>query len=264
MHATANKLQPVVLLSLLLVLWAPSAESALSVEDWQAPGDGLLTLDTATGLKWLDVTVSQGLSWNASVSELGPGGRLEGFRRATDAEIVAFWSEAGIPNIGAPGATVANFQPVRALQQLWGNTGHFPFGPPDVTITWTTTAESFDHNAVEGTALLRVFESDGTADARVRALLGARPEQVNAFVAHALVQADSAPAAAVPESSTIVLLMAGAAASALLRARVKRPARAARSDFIRSTPAGPALRRRRLDHGSGTDRNRARRPDALQ
>lgn len=223
MHATANKPQPVVLLSLLLLLWAPCAKSALTVEDWQAPGDGLLTRDTATGLKWLDVTVSQGLSWNASVSELGAGGRLAGFRRATDAEIVNFWLDAGIPNIGAAGATAANFQPVRALQQLWGDTGHLPFGPPDVTVTWTTTAGSFDpvDRMVEGTALLRVYESNGTADAFVRALLGARPDQTNAFVAHALVQADSAPAAAVPEPSTIVLLIAGVLSSVLLRAGAK-------------------------------------------
>lgn len=242
MRATAKMPSPVVLLPLLLMLEAPAAESALAVQDWQAPGDGMLTLDTATGLKWLDVSVSQGLSWNASAFELGAGGRLAGFRRATDAEVVSFWTNAGIPNIGPSIATAANFQPVRALQQLWGNTGHFPFGPPDVTITWATTAQSLSAsgNAVEGTAFLRVFESNGTADAQIRALLGARPDQANAFVAHALVQAESAPTAAIPEPSTIVLLIAGIISSALFRRGAK------------MHPRGSAAR------GAGGSRNRQR------
>jgi hypothetical protein len=44
-----------------------------------------LTLDTATGFQWLDVTVTQGLSWNDMNSQLAAGGRSAAFRRPTDA-----------------------------------------------------------------------------------------------------------------------------------------------------------------------------------
>ena len=133
MLTIATRLITFVLVPLLFVLSGPDAKAVSIVRDWQMPGDGLLTLDTATGLQWLDVTVTQGLAWDVVTSELEVGGRFAGFRRPTEAEIATFWADAGIPNVATDGsfnATVANFEPVKSLQQLWGNTGQFPFGPP--------------------------------------------------------------------------------------------------------------------------------------
>lgn len=41
------------------------ASAALSSSDWLEPGDGLLTVDSDTGLAWLDLTQTSGLSFDA-------------------------------------------------------------------------------------------------------------------------------------------------------------------------------------------------------
>ena len=52
-------------------------------------GSDTITRDTDTGLDWLDVTVTRGLSYNQVTAELGAGGTYEGYRYATMAELDA-------------------------------------------------------------------------------------------------------------------------------------------------------------------------------
>lgn len=220
MCTIARRLLTVVLVAALFMLSGPTAHAAVSARDWQTPGDGLLTLDTATGLQWLDVTVTQGLSWNAVTSQLGEGGRFTGFRRPSEAELATFWADAGIPDVVSAGATptVANFGPVGALQQLWGNLGQLPFTPPETTATLATTAQSFDavDNVVEGVPLLLLFQRDGTAIAAIHTLVGIPPTQAATYLAHALVQGGPT-VPPVPEPSTVLLFIVGIAAGGLLR-----------------------------------------------
>ncbi len=54
-----------------------------------------LTYDTETGLSWLDVTITGGLSYEDVSSEIEPGGHYESFHYATEADIRALWSHAG-------------------------------------------------------------------------------------------------------------------------------------------------------------------------
>jgi len=218
MRPTAGRLLAVALFCVLSLPYGLPAHAAVVAQDWHTPADGLLTLDTATGLQWLDVTVTQGLSWNAVTSQLGAGGRFTGFRRPSDDELATFWADAGIVAGGT--ATVANFGPVDALQQLWGNLGQLPFTPPGTTATLATTAQSFNpvNNAVEGVPLLLLFQRDGTAIAALHTLIGIPPTQAATYLAHALVQGEST-VAAVPEPSTALLLIAGIASGGLMRAR---------------------------------------------
>ena len=48
---------------------------------------GNITRDTDTGLDWLDVTETRGLSYNQVTAQFGAGGDYEGFRYATAAEL---------------------------------------------------------------------------------------------------------------------------------------------------------------------------------
>ena len=53
-----------------------------------SPTDGFnLTRDTATGLEWLDLTLSTGLSFNDVSASFGTGQAFDGFRYATLDEI---------------------------------------------------------------------------------------------------------------------------------------------------------------------------------
>lgn len=60
-----------------------NSQAVLLEQDWLSVGDGLLTLDTSTGLEWLDLSQTDAMSYNSVVAELGIGGLYEGFRYAT-------------------------------------------------------------------------------------------------------------------------------------------------------------------------------------
>jgi hypothetical protein len=187
------------------------ASAALIAQDWHQSNDGLITRDSDTGLQWIDVSVTRGLSWNAVQSALAPGGVFAGFRGPTDAEVVKFWADARIPDVETTASfrpTAANLSPIITLQGLWGETDTIPLGPAGVLSTWVTTAESFDpvDGRVESSALLRRFDSDGTAAAQLRVLLGVRPDNASPTFAHALVRPVPEPSA--PILSVIVIVTA--------------------------------------------------------
>ncbi len=80
-----------------LFLTQPSF-AALVDMDWKTPGDAKLLFDTGTGMQWLDLSVTANRSYNNVISKLGPGQAYDGFRVATQAEVLDMWSHAGITN----------------------------------------------------------------------------------------------------------------------------------------------------------------------
>lgn len=88
-----------------------------------APDHTYLT-DTATGLDWLDVTTTAGMSFNQVSSQLGTGGQFAGWRYASGDEfntLVSNYSGIGIP-AGYHGQT--NMEPdlIDGLVTLLGST----------------------------------------------------------------------------------------------------------------------------------------------
>ena len=57
----------------------------ISVDD-EVFGSDSITFDDDTGLEWLDMSFSDGLSYNQTLLEIAAGGSLEGWRFATDSE----------------------------------------------------------------------------------------------------------------------------------------------------------------------------------
>jgi hypothetical protein len=52
-----------------------------------------LVVDTSTGLEWLNLTRTQGLSADQVFAQLGPGGQFAGFQYATRVEFVTLFTE---------------------------------------------------------------------------------------------------------------------------------------------------------------------------
>lgn len=70
------------------------ANAALVKKDLFAAGDGLVTLDTATDLEWLDLTATQGLSVDAVLG--GAGGWVnDGFQYASFGRVGQLLNDAG-------------------------------------------------------------------------------------------------------------------------------------------------------------------------
>jgi hypothetical protein len=86
-------------------------------------GPGTVTLDTQTGLQWLDVPISGPYSYNGTLAELGPGGVFDGYRIATMAEVQTLLHNAGIPYFGNA-FVPENYQPIKDLMSYVGITGH--------------------------------------------------------------------------------------------------------------------------------------------
>jgi hypothetical protein len=171
-----------------------ASHASLVVTDWQTSGDGLLTLDTDTQLLWLDWTQGTSMSVNQVMAQLGAGGSFEGFRYATVAEVHAFFSNAGIPNV--PGITAANLVPVQNLLAIVGVTAPAnSFGPS--SSAWT--ADSSSGNRIQGVLQDR---NDDLGQATTNGIIGFDDDFAASTWGHALVSV-------VPEPGTGVLLLLG-------------------------------------------------------
>ncbi len=94
-------------------------------------GTDALTLDTSTGLAWLDVTFSTNLTYWQVLAETQPGGAFSGFRYATLDEVSALLDVAGVPQAGPRWyrESSAEAQSIQSLIYLLGATS-FQDGHP--------------------------------------------------------------------------------------------------------------------------------------
>jgi hypothetical protein len=113
--------------AVICLLGVGSAQATLTTMDDTVFGTGAITLDTATGLEWLDLTKSTDLSYDFVSSQFGLGGQFYGFRYAINSEIGSLWTDAGIlishtTSDGHLFGDPANIAPIEALQALIGVT----------------------------------------------------------------------------------------------------------------------------------------------
>lgn len=133
-------------------------QAALVSTDDVAFGAGAITLDTTTGLEWLDLTVSTDLSFNFVSSQFGVGGQFFGFRYAINSEIGSLWNDAGILITQTINGHLvpdpANIAPIETLQALIGITAPSPNQNTSQGISGTVFAGTYPH-------LLPYLISDG-------------------------------------------------------------------------------------------------------
>lgn len=82
-------------ITLLLTLCSFSSYAALIEKDWLNYGDNLLVIDTNTNLEWLDLSMTDGQTFEEVNSQLNIGNTFEGFRFATEVEIFNLYENAG-------------------------------------------------------------------------------------------------------------------------------------------------------------------------
>jgi len=104
------------------ILFSSSSSAGLVTNDWLSAGDGLLTYDSVSGLKWLDLSYTFGQSLNGVLGQTALGNPLNGFRVATSAEVLSLYTDAGI-NFGYSGYDVAQASAANLLQSLMGGVG---------------------------------------------------------------------------------------------------------------------------------------------
>lgn len=72
-----------------------SVNAAIISTDWRFSGDNLITQDTDSGLEWLDLTVTDGLSYYDVTDLMDDGSSLQGWRYATRTEVSGLWDAFG-------------------------------------------------------------------------------------------------------------------------------------------------------------------------
>jgi len=87
-------------------------------------GTDTITLDTDTSLQWLDVTLSTAYSYDGILVEVQSGGIFDGYRLATQEEVLTLWANSGI-NTDLLGSFVSeNYQPIVDLMSFVGVNAH--------------------------------------------------------------------------------------------------------------------------------------------
>ena len=84
------------LFNLLLMTWISQASASLVLDDWNTLDDRLIVRDERTGLEWLNLGLTTGLSFNQVNAQLGAGGSYQGFRFATLEEVESLYISADI------------------------------------------------------------------------------------------------------------------------------------------------------------------------
>jgi hypothetical protein len=144
------------------------AHAALIASDWKNVGDNAITLDTNSGLKWLDINQTTGLSYNQVLAELAPSGIFGGFRFATNSEVESLFTSIGFAtpfntwrtSDGIPAATLQNYFGVNQSfinpsNQLRMNTNGFTgelFTPTEVQLyeIWSQDTDDFGRVTIIG------------------------------------------------------------------------------------------------------------------
>jgi hypothetical protein len=195
--------------AMLIALLMPfaAANATLTTVD-SSVGPATAVLDTNTGLEWLKFSVTRNMSINQVFAAMEPGGSLEGFRYSKGSEFpsgVRF--EIGSSDVAT----------VQAFFALFGIETLFPGPDPNPVVTFSNVDPPGGLNVREG--ILRTFALV------VPELPGAVPyvefdsqiipvsSRLNEPALHWLV----AEAQAVPEPSTLALLVLGALALAKRR-----------------------------------------------
>jgi len=105
-----------------ILLFGQPVSAALVDQDWMTSGDANLLIDTGTGMRWLDLSVTANQSYNNVAANLGQGGIYEGFRFATQSEVIDLWAHAGITNTERVWVQNGEFQAVKDLVNRLGPT----------------------------------------------------------------------------------------------------------------------------------------------
>ena len=103
---------------------AASADAALIERDLFTPGDHYLTWDTTTGLEWLDLTLTIGISYNDIAAGYGGYTTTHGFTFAAQADTTTLFANAGLSPVSGTSSDAAKVAAGTALIALVGCTAN--------------------------------------------------------------------------------------------------------------------------------------------
>jgi hypothetical protein len=188
---------------------ASVAKAQLTNSDWLTLGDNQILNDGSTGLQWLGLDETAGLSYNFVASQLGTGDEFAGFRFATESQVDTLFADAGIPDVNAGfEGTSANVPGVTSLLGLWN---------ADIAGSYEADSGPFGYfyTAGVGTGLLWIpgaeYGDPGTAEATSgpdRLSLGGDGDSTSVYLGSALIR--DGTTSTIPDEGVTVSMLGGA------------------------------------------------------
>jgi len=192
---------------------------------------GLVTYDTQSGLEWLDLSQTQGLSFDQVSAQLGAGGLYAGYRYATSLEAQGLLTEFGLPIVSYTTyptntwlSNLTSFDAllglnVRGLGPAYGfeaETGDAVGGAYRQLFYGDGASMNTAMNA-DPTDAIAVGDRLVSSDAEVT--VGFSDSYAERNLSHFLVRVGVPVVAAVPEPETYALMLIGLAAMGVLSRR---------------------------------------------
>ncbi len=205
----------VICVAISVVSMTTSVLAAVISADYPGFGVGSITRDTDQNLDFLDLTFSFGRSSDDISTQFGPGGDFQGFRYATEIEVINLINNFGfIPN-ALPGQQTNGTTGTDQLAGLIELLGGVPEFTSKKASGITGTATTSTLGGYPGLRLTTILTFATLSDDRVLAgFIGTNG--LNASIGSYLVVDENA---ALPEPSSIVMLMIGLLSLAAIRLR---------------------------------------------
>ena len=195
------RLRKILIQSILLTIcFSTTTQAALIEADWVAANDTALTFDSATGLEWLDITTTAGLSYNEVAAELGAGGAYEGFSFASSQQVAGLFSAVGLGEIPNVLEFLGGGEEIQTLLGYWGVTWYLGTGERTEFLTSNTTGLLPGEHFTGRLFWLEVGDTGVTAEYLARA-----DDYANPTIGSALVRT----ASPVPVPASFWLLASG-------------------------------------------------------
>lgn len=189
-------------LALTAAVFALPARATITVTN-SSFGANTLIQDSATGLSWLQVNQTTGMSYNAVAAQLITGGTFQGYRYATLAETQQLFQDYGVPLNEMNGSANGNIAAAVSSMLATLGTGEVVNGSPE---TYALIADSTAPGTHEWVYYASVGNgSSGFVVGTNLSSLGDTQTQINTWgPTHSLLVAD------VPEPLSLALFGLGA------------------------------------------------------
>jgi len=194
-------------LALVAVLLSPMAANAVLIEGLcDATADSTVTCDTDTGLEWLDLTETLGLTANQFLADVG-GWISQGWDLAFGTDVEVLFADAGFTDLNV--ASPALLAAAQLMLDLFGTTGVANAGP-------FGEGFAFESPTLVSGPFYQVAGTIGFANGSANCCFDY--DFVNTRIG---IWANRIGAVAVPEPGTLALLGLGLAGMGLARRRRK-------------------------------------------
>ena len=152
----------IIVFAFIIVLWGMGISNAKLISiDKNSLNDGLITLDTSTGLEWLDVLETQGMSYDDVLSDQSI--QFDGWRHATGLEVGDLFGYIDIPEgpTGSASGSSTTIDPdLTNIDEILGYLGVTTL-PPDENFYQSHGFLSDNGTEITGDAIIRITDAGG-------------------------------------------------------------------------------------------------------